>query len=35
MIANVPVRQDILTSWQRSVVAGRRPDHSELAPGFL
>jgi signal transduction histidine kinase len=30
MIANVPVRQDILTSWQRSVVAGLRPDHFEV-----
>ena len=30
MISNVPVRQDILTSWQRSVVAGLRPDHFEV-----
>jgi signal transduction histidine kinase len=30
MIANVPVRQDILTSWRRSVVAGLRPDHFEV-----
>jgi signal transduction histidine kinase len=30
MIPNVPVRQDILTSWQRSVVAGLRPDHFEV-----
>ena len=30
MIANVPVRQDILTSWQRCVVAGLRPDHFEV-----
>jgi signal transduction histidine kinase len=27
---NVPVRQDILTSWQRCVVAGLRPDHFEV-----
>src|ERR1700724_2557735 len=30
MIPNVSVRQDILTSWQRSVVAGLRPDHFEV-----
>jgi transcriptional regulator of acetoin/glycerol metabolism len=30
MIASVPVRQDILTSWQRSVVAGLRPDHFQM-----
>jgi signal transduction histidine kinase len=30
MVGNVPVRQDILTSWQRSVVAGLRPDHFEV-----
>ena len=30
MTASVPVRQDILTSWQRSVVAGLRPDHFEV-----
>jgi signal transduction histidine kinase len=30
MIPNVPVRQDILTSWQRCVIAGLRPDHFEV-----
>jgi sigma-54 dependent transcriptional regulator, acetoin dehydrogenase operon transcriptional activator AcoR len=30
MIPNVPVRQDILTSWQRCVVAGLRPDRFEV-----
>lgn len=35
MTLNVLVRQDILTSWQRCVVAGLRPDHFELAPGFV
>src|SRR6202167_581168 len=30
MIPSVPVRQDILTSWQRCVVAGLRPDHFEV-----
>jgi signal transduction histidine kinase len=30
MIPNVEVRQDILTSWQRSVFAGLRPDHFEV-----
>lgn len=30
MIPNAPVRQDILTSWQRCVVAGLRPDHFEV-----
>src|SRR5487761_578264 len=29
-MVNVPVRQDILTSWQRCVVAGLRPDHFEV-----
>ena len=28
MALNVLVRQDILTSWQRCVVAGLRPDHA-------
>jgi hypothetical protein len=27
MTLNLSVRQDILTSWQRCVVAGLRPDH--------
>src|SRR5579859_544873 len=30
MTLNVLVRQDILTSWQRCVVAGLRPDHFEV-----
>ncbi len=30
MTLNVPVREDILTSWQRCVVAGLRPDHFEV-----
>ena len=30
MTLNVPVRQDILTSWQRCVVAGLRPDRFEV-----
>src|ERR1700760_1560764 len=30
MIPNAPVRQDILTSWQRCVIAGLRPDHFEV-----
>jgi signal transduction histidine kinase len=30
MTPNTPVRQDILTSWQRCVVAGLRPDHFEV-----
>jgi signal transduction histidine kinase len=30
MTIKAPVRQDILTSWQRSVVAGLRPDHFEV-----
>jgi signal transduction histidine kinase len=30
MIPNVSVRQDILTSWQRCVVAGLRPDRFEV-----
>jgi signal transduction histidine kinase len=30
MVPNIPVRQDILTSWQRSVVAGLRPDRFEV-----
>jgi len=30
MSGNVSVRQDILTSWQRCVVAGLRPDHFEV-----
>lgn len=30
MIPSVPVRQDILTSWQRCVTAGLRPDHFEV-----
>ena len=30
MALNVLVRQDILTSWQRCVVAGLRPDHFEV-----
>ncbi len=30
MALNVPVREDILTSWQRCVVAGLRPDRFEV-----
>jgi signal transduction histidine kinase len=30
MTLNVPVREDILTSWQRCVVAGLRPDRFEV-----
>jgi signal transduction histidine kinase len=30
MSLNVPVREDILTSWQRCVVAGLRPDRFEV-----
>ena len=30
MTLNVPVRQDILTSWQRCLVAGLRPDRFEV-----
>ena len=30
MTLNVRVREDILTSWQRCVVAGLRPDHFEV-----
>jgi signal transduction histidine kinase len=30
MTLNVSVREDILTSWQRCVVAGLRPDHFEV-----
>ena len=30
MTLNAPVRQDILTSWQRCVVAGLRPDRFEV-----
>src|SRR5207245_9631879 len=30
MTVNVPVREDILTSWQRCVVAGLRPDRFEV-----
>ena len=30
MTVNVPDREDILTSWQRCVVAGLRPDHFEV-----
>ncbi|HSZ41990.1 MAG TPA: ATP-binding protein [Trebonia sp.] len=30
MTLNVPVRPDILTSWQRSVVAGLRPDRFQV-----
>jgi signal transduction histidine kinase len=30
MTLNVPVRQDILTSWQRCAVAGLRPDRFEV-----
>jgi signal transduction histidine kinase len=30
MIPSAPVRQDILTSWQRCVVTGLRPDHFEV-----
>jgi hypothetical protein len=30
MTLNVSVREDILTSWQRCVVAGLRPDRFEV-----
>ena len=30
MTVNVPVREDILTSWQRCVVAGLRPDRFQV-----